>query len=684
MHFWDQSTDITEEQLTNYVMKYPKSSVFPTKDDPAKTEKCLFNMDNTPRYSRDPNVPRRIAGLYPQALQKQMRFILIVREPVTRLLSVYRHFASQFWHDAKTGTSSCLFGRAKAQRPTSAQPLSFSHFIDLTLQEDDANSPTPDGCAGADGINYTPDTIALFQKEYGPGSVFTLEYEYLLQNPVKVKQAVATFLGITAATMSSLEDGSDYLSWLEHYNSVRVNTRAQHKHTAVLAEEHNLTETAFAACVARVNRLAESLRGPTEHLHSLVTGPNAPPTQPFIPRNFGFADPVPFICGSHGPSPSSAPSSTSEVTADARLRSAKRPPHAPGGLSGPSSSNGKTHPERNNMQETSNHSAASSWQEDLHKPVFVEHVMKTGGTYLCHALAGRPRRNHPNGGGCSFDSLNKNCRLPFPLESAWESTVGSSPTSSAVTKDEVLHGMHALPELCSILMNEPGSVDKKKDHFDNMERYDVANLGKGFWDAWQTVLMVRDPWSRFLSHFKMNRMFRKKGLSAILAAPSWNTDATRTRVNYATQHLIPGLRLAPDGCSSDNLKHAVAAMEGFDVVLNFVDFPAESTLLACVYLGIVPPPGGKRYADVRSIKKEARFGTDNDAGLSEPERKLGGATQAEFETFRAENLCDYELVNQTNNRITSMARAIKKTQELVPTECTATLHNYIRVHAAPP
>ena len=278
MHFWDQPALITEDRLAKYIMTYPKTSTTGNRDDGSNLNACLFNMDNTPRYSRDRDVPQRISDLIPNSLRNQMRFILIVREPVTRLQSVYQHFASHFWHDAKTGTSSCMFGKSRKSKPKSAQPVSFSQYMDLTLQADDAKSADSDGCAGADGINFTPETIALFQKEFGPGSVLTITYEYMSQNPVEMKQAVSAFLGINATTSSSF----NYDDWVNHYNPEHVNTRAQHKHEVVQTDAHDhVAGTAtFNDCLARVNRMTDAFRGTTERLYSLVTGPNAPTMQP--------------------------------------------------------------------------------------------------------------------------------------------------------------------------------------------------------------------------------------------------------------------------------------------------------------------------------------------------------------------------------------------------------------------
>lgn len=299
MHFWDQPAPITTDQLAAYIERYPRACLAGNGSGRAAGTtscKCHFNMDNTPRYSRDEAVPARIFDLYPKSLRNSMRFVLIVREPATRLLSVYHHFAAQFWYDPKTGESSCGGGfqkiKRKKQKPKAALPLSFGHYVDLTItpHAEDASTTLRSNCYGADGIMTTPATIQRFQREFGPGSLLTLTYETLSEKPVQAKRAVAEFLGMNTSSPALQE-------WLAHHNAVRVNTRAHHPHQTVVGGRTPSDSAAFADCVNQINKLTEAFQGSTERLHSLVTGPNAPAMQPPIPPNFGFGNPIPAICG---------------------------------------------------------------------------------------------------------------------------------------------------------------------------------------------------------------------------------------------------------------------------------------------------------------------------------------------------------------------------------------------------
>jgi hypothetical protein len=56
-----------------------------------------FAVDMTPEYISDPQVPSALAALYPRGLQRSARFIVMLREPVARMFSAYKHYARAGW-----------------------------------------------------------------------------------------------------------------------------------------------------------------------------------------------------------------------------------------------------------------------------------------------------------------------------------------------------------------------------------------------------------------------------------------------------------------------------------------------------------------------------------------------------------------------------------------------------------
>ena len=53
--------------------------------------------------------------------------------------------------------------------------------------------------------------------------------------------------------------------------------------------------------------------------------------------------------------------------------------------------------------------------------------------------------------------------------------------------------MQGLPRLCNIIMREPAYNGK----WGNMDKYGLPTAH--FWQAYTTILLVRDPFERFLS-----------------------------------------------------------------------------------------------------------------------------------------------------------------------------------------
>jgi hypothetical protein len=221
--------------------------------------------------------------------------------------------------------------------------------------------------------------------------------------------------------------------------------------------------------------------------------------------------------------------------------------------------------------------------------------------------------------------------------------------------------MERHPGLCGIVMDEPGEENKRKDNFGDMERYQPQNLKASFWDAWETVLLVRDPWGRFLSHFRMNHRWKKKGLSPVLADLA-DARTVGTRVNYNMQHLVPGLRANPRECNKADLEHAKKVVDRFSLILNFVDLPAESTLLACAVLGT--PPENQINKQVSSVR--LRHIIKNNTQKAQDH--LGGAPEEEFQAFKKENQCDYDIVTYANQKVSALAHDVRS--KGIPPECS--------------
>ena len=153
----------------------------------------------------------------------------------------------------------------------------------------------------------------------------------------------------------------------------------------------------------------------------------------------------------------------------------------------------------------------------VQQPIYFEHVMKTGGTSLCNVL--RAQR------GC-MQSKN-NCRVA----------------------DYGRLDAHD----CNIAANEPGWTGLwTQSHY----------LRPAFWNEYTTILLVRNPSTRYVSHVRMNGHVPLD--------------------HFITRHLVPDFR----SCNESAIEMARQTIDKFTIVLNLVDHPALSACICQRLLGI--------------------------------------------------------------------------------------------------
>ena len=171
-------------------------------------------------------------------------------------------------------------------------------------------------------------------------------------------------------------------------------------------------------------------------------------------------------------------------------------------------------------------------------PVFVEHVMKCGGTYVCNAfMASRgivPQRNRVT---------HKTTAKLLAAEShaerlSFRDNCRHCPEATClnpnITRDEARAVFEAHPSWGNLTMNEPGWVHANSDENFDTRRFLGSPSGRtaSFWRAFTTVLLVRDPFARFLSWAKLDRFVievsdgrgRLAGVAAVLGSSACATS----------------------------------------------------------------------------------------------------------------------------------------------------------------
>ena len=215
-----------------------------------------------------------------------------------------------------------------------------------------------------------------------------------------------------------------------------------------------------------------------------------------------------------------------------------------------------------------------------------------------------------------------------------------------------------VPALCGIIMNEPGyAVERgwnlERWRWDNMKRFERPSAP--FWRAFDhTVLLVRDPFERFLSHMAWRlagcpsrprsfscRTFRTLDDLLDLGNASYEKLDT-PRCNYLAQHLHPTLHRAPRaGCTAAAARTAAAAVDLFSLVLNLPDLTAQSLRIARARLGL------DLSAAVRPPSKRSR--------THWREQPLRDAHRAAFWSL---NRCDAAVIARANHRVMRLAAQV--------------------------
>ena len=106
--------------------------------------------------------------------------------------------------------------------------------------------------------------------------------------------------------------------------------------------------------------------------------------------------------------------------------------------------------------------------------IYLEHVMKTGGTDACAA--------HRLSRGCSVD-VYWNCRLTGYATTHWlNKTSGLHPTHPDLTAELVQRGAQSTKSICGIVSKEQGWTGLGR----SPGKYRYGALASSFWDAYTT------------------------------------------------------------------------------------------------------------------------------------------------------------------------------------------------------
>eukprot|EP00465_Bigelowiella_longifila_P001411 CAMPEP_0185269594 /NCGR_PEP_ID=MMETSP1359-20130426/40256_1 /TAXON_ID=552665 /ORGANISM="Bigelowiella longifila, Strain CCMP242" /LENGTH=196 /DNA_ID=CAMNT_0027860825 /DNA_START=253 /DNA_END=843 /DNA_ORIENTATION=+ len=179
-----------------------------------------------------------------------------------------------------------------------------------------------------------------------------------------------------------------------------------------------------------------------------------------------------------------------------------------------------------------------------------------------------------------------------------------------------------------------------------MDRYN--DLQSSFWDAYTTVLLVRDPWERYLSHLEKWSFLSR--FPVFQAAPDNILSDSHEifglfpvkilRQNFITQHLVPEFRKHPLNCTDDILHIAKNAVDRFDFVFDFSGLPKES-------LSILKMKFGVNAADI--AKNSSHI-----TGLVWPP-----PTKEQKIRFSLMNECDYQILVHAHKKIRTMHLELK-------------------------
>mmetsp|Transcript_17968 Transcript_17968/g.29261 ORF Transcript_17968/g.29261 Transcript_17968/m.29261 type:complete len:337 (+) Transcript_17968:109-1119(+) len=276
------------------------------------------------------------------------------------------------------------------------------------------------------------------------------------------------------------------------------------------------------------------------------------------------------------------------------------------------------------------------------KPVFVEHVMKCGGSSLCVDLS--LQRD------CRA-TLGANCR-PDRVQVRFEKLIGKKWRAADITPEEAKMGLEAFDEeACNFVFSEMGLRRETNNFGLSMDRY--RDLSSSFWDAYTTVLLVRDPWERYLSHLNQWGFIASKDVADGSISDAVLSDSHKVfgafqvkilRQNFITQHLVPDFRRNPLNCSNEILEKAKNSVDRYDIVLDFKEYPEETSSILLKEFGIRSDNTSKAHERITKIKWPA------------PQK-------SQAIKFAKINKCDYEVVKYARRRILKASQSLDVSDE---------------------
>ena len=216
---------------------------------------------------------------------------------------------------------------------------------------------------------------------------------------------------------------------------------------------------------------------------------------------------------------------------------------------------------------------------------------------------------------------------------------GFYPTHPNITAELVQRGEQSTSSICGIVAVEQGWTGLGRSP-GNIRYLSSCS----FWHAYTTVLLVRDPWMRFVSHYKMLQLQNAGKVIPDELLNASNPHSARIWNlwnNFFTKHLVPGFR---DSCTPDTIRKGQEVIDRFAVVLNIVDFPVHSAHIASVRLNWSlsrdHEAGAKRVGKLGSVIFTG-LGKDN---IHKASRRFRIA-------FAEANTCDHALVAHANARV---------------------------------
>jgi len=238
-----------------------------------------------------------------------------------------------------------------------------------------------------------------------------------------------------------------------------------------------------------------------------------------------------------------------------------------------------------------------------------------------------------------------------------EATGGVARLDPALTLELARRGMAAAKEMCDIVENQWGWTAQPHTTID-MRRFKGGDAvpQPSFWSAYQTVLLVRDPWRRFLSHVLYLRweqlpLIRNESSRLEYSLPEMWLDKAKPAPhrsprsnlwfwwhNFLTQHLV-----AQDSssCTPEVLRLGLASVTRYSIVLNIVDMPELSMRMAATCLGwnfASTSTHDGTFLATSTVTQDKRI-------------KTLQASDKWRAAFAAANTCDEQLVQAANRRL---------------------------------